>query len=111
MQDFIHKEYPKSCDPGDFFAQVKRTVNGKPVSQEQINIIVNSIVNGLQLKSNDVMFDLGCGNGALSMLMFSSIKKYHGVDFSEFLVEVAKKNFEMKDFTFELGEAILIIKS
>lgn len=105
MKDFIHKEYPKSCDPNDFFVQVKRTVNGKPVSQEQINMIVDSIMNGLQLKSNDVMFDLGCGNGALSMLMFSFMKKYHGIDFSEFLVEVAKKNFEKQDFTFEIAEA------
>lgn len=105
MKDYIHKEFPKSCDPNDFFAQVKRTVNGKPVPQEQINMIVDSIVSGLQLGSNDVMFDLGCGNGALSMLMFSSMKKYHGVDFSDFLVEVAKKNFEKPGFTFEVGEA------
>jgi cyclopropane fatty-acyl-phospholipid synthase-like methyltransferase len=105
MKDYIHKEFPKSCDPNDFFAQVKRTVNGKPVSQEQINMIIDSIVNGLKFKKEDVLFDLGCGNGALSVMMFSLISKYHGVDFSEYLTEIANKNFAKTGFTFECAEA------
>jgi cyclopropane fatty-acyl-phospholipid synthase-like methyltransferase len=110
MKDYIHKEFPKSCDPNDFFGQVKRTVNGKPVGPEQINMIINAIVNGLKLYKDDVLFDLGCGNGALSVLMFNSIKKYHGVDFSDFLVEVAKKNFEKPGYTFECAEASAYMK-
>ena len=35
-KDYIHKEYPKTCDPNDFFGQVKRTVNGQPISEEEI---------------------------------------------------------------------------
>src|SRR5688572_907627 len=105
MKDYIHKEFPKSCDPDDFFGQVKRTVNGKPVGPEQINMIIDSIVNGLQLEKKDVMFDLGCGNGALSVLMFSNMSKYYGVDFSEYLIGIAKKNFEKPGFLFECAEA------
>jgi cyclopropane fatty-acyl-phospholipid synthase-like methyltransferase len=105
MKDYIHKEFPKSCDPNDFFGQVKRTVNGKPVGPEQINMIINAIVNGLELKKEDVLFDLGCGNGALSVLMFNSISKYVGIDFSEYLVEIAKKNFEKEGYRFYCAEA------
>ncbi|GAA4976097.1 class I SAM-dependent methyltransferase [Algibacter aquimarinus] len=105
MKDYIHKEFPKSCDSDDFFGQVKRTVNGKPVSQEQISMIIDSISNGLKLNKKDVLFDLGCGNGALSVLIFNKISKYHGIDFSEFLIEVAKKNFEKTNFYFQCAEA------
>lgn len=105
MKDYIHKEFPKSCDPNDFFGQVKRTVNGKPVSAEQINMIIDAIIKGLKLKKDDVLFDLGCGNGALSVLLFNMISQYQGVDFSEYLIEVAKKNFAKSGFDFECAEA------
>ncbi|HYG52249.1 MAG TPA: class I SAM-dependent methyltransferase [Flavobacteriales bacterium] len=111
MKDYIHKEFPKTCDPNDFFGQVKRTVNGKPVSQEQINMIVDAIVKGLDFKKEDVLFDLGCGNGALSVLMFSLVRNYHGIDFSEYLIEIAKKNFEKPGFTFECAEANAYLSS
>ncbi len=105
MKDYIHKEFPKSCDPNDFFAQVKRTVNGKPLGKEQIGMIINSINKELDLNKHDNLFDLGCGNGALSVLMFKNINTYFGVDFSEYLIEVAKRNFEKADFTFLCAEA------
>lgn len=105
MKDYIHKEFPKTCTPDDFFGQVKRTVNGKPVSQEQIDMIIQSISGGLELNDRDRVFDLGCGNGALSVLMFDQIGSYHGVDFSEFMIGVANKNFSREGFTFEVGEA------
>ena len=104
-KDYIHKEYPKTCDPDDFFGQVKRTVNGKPISEKEINMITQAVINGLDLHENDTLFDLGCGNGALSTLLFSHIQSYHGVDFSEYLINIAKQNFEKNNFTFEHGEA------
>jgi SAM-dependent methyltransferase len=107
MKDYIYylyNEVPKSCDPDDFSGQVKRTVNKKPVSEKDINTIVASIVEGLKLEKKDVLFDLGCGNGALSALTFRYIQKYHGVDFAEYLIEIAKKNFEKPGFTFECAE-------
>lgn len=105
MKDYIHKEFPKSCDPDDFFSQVKRTVNGKPVGKRQINMIMDSICIGLNLNEQDALFDLGCGNGALSALMFHKINSYFGIDFSEYLVEVAKKNFEKSNYAFQCAEA------
>lgn len=92
--DYIHKEYPKTCDPKDFLGQVKRTVNGKPVSQVHIDMIVNAIKKGLHLNKYDILIDIGCGNGALSRYLFDNCSKYLGIDFSEYLIKIAKLNFE-----------------
>jgi len=89
----FYKEYPKSCDIKDFWGQVKRTVNGKPVSQAQIDMIVNAVINELDLRPNDRLLDICCGNGALSTLLFDQCEGGLGVDFSEYLISIAKKYF------------------
>lgn len=89
----FYKEHPKSCKPDDFWGQVKRTVNGVPVSQEQIDMIVDAVVEGLELNEKDTLLDLCCGNGALSALLFRHCKGGLGVDFSEYLISVANANF------------------
>ena len=105
--EYLHKEYPKSCAPDDYWGQVCRTVKGVPVRQDQIDLIVNAIKNGLDINEKDVILDIGCGNGALSQYFFEDCLAYHGVDFSEYLIDVAKKNFENKPaHTFELIDAI-----
>ena len=89
----FYKDHPKTCDPTDFWGQVRRTVNGMPVSQDQIDMIVNAVVEGLELNSNDILLDLCCGNGALSNLLFEHCSGGLGVDFSEYLISIANKNF------------------
>jgi len=91
---FDHNAHAKSRAPDDFWGQIRRTVQGEPVSDEQIRMIVDAIQASLQLKPEDKLLDLACGNGALSSLLFDRITEYQGVDFSEHLISVAKKNFE-----------------
>ena len=90
----FYKEHPKTCAPDDFWGQVKRTVNGRPVSDDQITMIVETVSSGLDLQRDDVLLDLCCGNGALTSLFFNRCRGGLGVDFSEKLIEVAKDNFE-----------------
>jgi cyclopropane fatty-acyl-phospholipid synthase-like methyltransferase len=100
--EYLHNDHPKTCDADDFWGQVSRTVKGVPVSQIYIDMIVAAIANALKFSSTDNLLDIGCGNGALSKLFFDKISKFHGVDFSEYLVSIAKKNFEkipMQTFT------------
>lgn len=87
--------YARTCAPDDFLGQVRRTVQGKPVSEEQIKMIVHAIKGALGMRPDDVLLDLACGNGVLSHLLFDSCAKYLGVDLSEYLISVAKKNFEV----------------
>jgi hypothetical protein len=89
----FYKDHPKTCDPDDFWGQVKRTVNGTPVSQDQIDMIIDAVVTGLELNHNDTLLDLCCGNGALSTLLFKHCKGGLGVDFSEYLISIANKYF------------------
>lgn len=88
-----YKEYPKTVGRDDLWGQVRRTVNGKPVSDEQIAMIIAAIRNGLQLRADDVVLDLACGNAALASYLFDDCASLTGVDFSEYLVEVAKSRF------------------
>ena len=91
---FDHNEYAKTRAQDDFWGQIRRTVQGEPVSAEQIKMIVDAIHAALRLKPDDNLLDLACGNGALSHLLFDSCAALQGVDFSEHLISVAKKNFE-----------------
>lgn len=89
-----YKEYPKTLPPDDFWGQVRRTQYGKRVSEDQIQMIVTAIQQCLGLEPADHLLDLACGNGALSARLFDSCAELLGVDFSEYLVSVAKQNFE-----------------
>lgn len=91
---FDYNEHAKTRAPDDFLGQVKRTVQGEPVAEEQIMMIVDAIQASLRLKPNDKLLELACGNGAVSRYLFDSCADYLGVDLSEYLISVAKKNFE-----------------
>ena len=90
----FYKEHPKTCDPDDFWGQVKRTVNGKPVTQDQIDMIVQAVCNSLNLSKEDLLLDLCCGNGALTTYFFEKCSGGLGVDFSEYLISIAISNFK-----------------
>lgn len=103
---FNHDEYARSQSPDDFWGQIRRTVQGRPVTDNQISMIVEAIKTGLKIKPDDTLLDLACGNGALSHLFFDSCAEYLGVDFSEYLISIAKKNFErLPDIVFTVQGA------
>src|SRR5579863_960600 len=89
-----YKHYPRTLAPDDFWGQVRRTVRGQPVGEEQIKMIVGAILAALALQPADVVLDLACGNGALSRYLYDRCAALLGVDVSEFLISVAKENFE-----------------
>jgi cyclopropane fatty-acyl-phospholipid synthase-like methyltransferase len=91
---FSYDEHARTCASDDFLGQTRRTENGVPVSDEQIQMIVSAIKSGLDFSPEDVLLELACGNGALSQYLFNSCKDYLGVDLSEHLIAVAKENFE-----------------
>ena len=103
----FYKEHPKTCSPIDFWGQVKRTVNGTPVPQDQIDMIEDAVLKGLDLTPEDNLLDICCGNGALSTLFFRHCNNILGVDFSEPLISIANKNFaNPPNETYILGDVI-----
>ena len=103
----FYKEFPKSCAPDDFWGQVRRTVNGEAISTDQIQLIVDAVVIGLKLNKEDKLLDLCCGNGALSHRIFNQCRGGLGVDYSQYLIEIAKKHFAYDPrFQYKLGDVV-----
>jgi len=101
------KIYPASCSPKDYWGQVKRTVSGKAVSEDQIRMIVTTIERELSLDQpgENHLLDMACGNGALSSLVFPRLQTFLGVDFSEVLISVARRDFQKPpDFQFLVAD-------
>ena len=101
-----YKEYPKTLPPDDLWGQVRRTVCGKPVSEEQIQMMVEAVVAGLELHPTSVLLDIGCGNAALSERLFPYCDQCLGVDVSEYLISVANARFASPRHTFIYQDAL-----
>lgn len=107
-----YNEYPKTLPKDDFWGQVRRTVNGKPVPEEQIRMIVDAIVTGLDLRPEDNCLDIACGNGCLSSYLFPHCRSLFGVDASTYLVEIARQNFENPPrFQFAVDDAAHFVRT
>jgi SAM-dependent methyltransferase len=92
LHDYL--ERPKTLAPDDYWGQVRRTIQGKAVPEEQIAILRDTLRRTLQLAPHDVLLDLCCGNGALTAPFFDELAGYLGVDLSPILIGVAQKFFQ-----------------
>jgi SAM-dependent methyltransferase len=102
-----HDAHARSVAPDAYWQQIRRTVNGVPVDEMQIMMIVNAISCALSLKHQDVVLDLACGNGALSSYLFDKCAGLVGVDISPYLIEVARKDFARPpNYRFELDNIV-----
>jgi SAM-dependent methyltransferase len=99
LYDYL--ERPKLCAPNDFWNQVRRTVKGRNIEPEQLEKILSFVRQGLDFNQKDVLLDLCCGNGRLGLEFFPDIHGYLGVDMSEYLIEIARNNFQkLPDYYF-----------
>lgn len=98
--EFDYLERPKQFARDDFWRQVRRTINGEPVSQAQIELIVKQVCLGLDLRTDDGLLDIGCGNGALTALFKTHVFDILGVDYSTYLIEVAQEYFATSHMKF-----------
>ena len=104
-ENFDHDKYARQQKDDDFWGQVKRTVNGIPVAEVQIQIIENTVTQHLGL-NNKYLLDFGCGNGALTYRFADNYERIIGIDPSNFLISIANKYFaEEKKFSFRVGES------
>jgi SAM-dependent methyltransferase len=89
-----YDQHARTRPRDDLWGQVRRTVRGQPVGAEQIDLIVATVVQLLQLGGGDTLLDLACGNGALSAQLQGRCRASLGVDISPYLVDVARERFE-----------------
>jgi len=108
----LYESHARSCDPGDLQGQVMRNPYGKSVGPDQVAMIVDAIGDGLDLGPDDVLLDLCCGNGAITDPIFARCRGGVGVDFTPYLIEVAKKNFERSpDRLYLLADALEFVET
>ena len=108
--EFDYLERPKQFDRDDFWRQVRRTINGVPVSEDQLEIIITQIVSSLDLQKTDDLLDIGCGNGALTVKLEPFVENILGVDYSDYLIGIAKEYFESSTLIFETLKIENLIK-
>ena len=85
-------EYPRRAEAGEHLKQVGKTVGGQPITEETLSLIVEGISASLELQPDDRVLDLCCGNGLLTRQIAPRCKSAVGIDFSEPLIETAKKD-------------------
>lgn len=89
--------------PDDFFAQVERTVGGKPVPAEQIALLVEAVSAGLQLERGDILLDLCCGNGMVTRALAARCRAATGVDYAEDLIDSARRHHQTGSIDYVRG--------
>ena len=75
----------------DFLWQVGKTVNGKEVSADQVKLIISGIKQKLQLTAEDVVLDIGCGNGLLTKEIAEDVLTVTGIELTAELYQIAVK--------------------
>ncbi|MBB4304256.1 precorrin-6B methylase 2 [Rhodobium orientis] len=102
-----YERHARNCDEQDFWRQVRRTINGQPVPEDQIQMIIREMISLMDLESDDVLLDICCGNGALSTYFWEKCSGGLGIDYSETLIGVAQKYFcDKPSVSYRAGEAI-----
>jgi cyclopropane fatty-acyl-phospholipid synthase-like methyltransferase len=83
--------YPRRARSGDLLGQVGKTINGVPITEQQLRLLVENICLSLRLSHDDHLLDLCCGNGLLTRLLAEHCCSATGIDFSEPLIEAARE--------------------
>jgi cyclopropane fatty-acyl-phospholipid synthase-like methyltransferase len=89
----------------NFLRQVARTVNGLPISEESLEVMVRELVERLQLNREDRVLDLCCGNGIITFGCAEHCSHITGVDFSRPLIDTASKHFARENITYAQADA------
>ena len=89
-KDFWGK-FPNQFAKDEFIKQVGKTVQGQPISSEQLNQLISEVVQKLNLEADDVVLDLCCGNGLITYAVAEKCQSIVGVDFSKPMIEIARE--------------------
>ncbi len=92
--------YPTRFAETEYLQQVKNTVAGQPVPFSRVLESIATICSRLELKPDDTLLDLCCGNGLISNALAGKCGSIVGVDFSQPLIRVANKAHYQSNVTY-----------
>jgi cyclopropane fatty-acyl-phospholipid synthase-like methyltransferase len=98
--------FPSHIDETKFLEQVGKTVNKRPISKKQFDVIVSSIISGLMVHGDDTVLDLCCGNGIVTKAIAGHCNSMVGLDFSSRLLEIAVKYHSAENIEYILADAM-----
>ena len=98
----VQAQTPRNID--EALQQIHRTVMGRPVEHYHLDTIVNAVFGALNLKSEDVVADLGCGNGLVTVRIATQVRRIAGIDVSEPLIEAARTVHTHPNCTYHVGD-------
>ena len=98
--------FPRKSGRDEFLRQVGKTVHGQPISAEQLELLVADIIQKLNIKASDQVLDLCCGNGLVTSFVAGKCKQIVGVDYSSFLLEIARENFSVPNVRYYCMSAL-----
>lgn len=104
MRDWRKYWKDRTVSLGDSFddelREVEKTLFGKPVPKDQIDLIIESIRRQLKLSESDFVFDIGCANGLLTARMAAYVGEICGIDISEKLIQAAQRRYDVHNCRF-----------
>jgi ubiquinone/menaquinone biosynthesis C-methylase UbiE len=104
----MHKQYNLNRQILKFWENLAVSKpSGKLVTHSdlnQVSIEINSILK--MLNRNDVLLDIGCGNGFSSSIYAAKCSKITGVDYSANMINAANHAYKRKNIVFEEGDVL-----
>jgi len=97
---------PQSFEPADRARQAEWTIGGEPLPADDVFAHVAEIVARLELTHESRLLDLCCGNGLITELLADHCAGVVGVDFSEYLLEVAEREAQHPSVRYQWGNAV-----
>lgn len=88
----------------DLFFQVGKTINKEIIPTEIFNDMISDIKLKLNLSTNDILLEMCCGNGLLSKPLGGFVKQVYAFDFTERLIETAKKFMYSSNIEYKVGD-------
>ena len=86
--------------------QVGRTVNGKPVDQDEFALSIRFVADKLALNADDVLLEYCCGNGLVSFELAKLVRRVLAMDFTAHLIESAQKFRNAGNIDYWLADAL-----
>ena len=95
----------ESQNKEDLFFQVGKTINKIPIADSLFQDMVEDIIQNLQLNDEDVLMELCCGNGIITLPLSTIVKQIYAFDFTDHLIESAKKHSQQSNINYTIGNA------
>jgi cyclopropane fatty-acyl-phospholipid synthase-like methyltransferase len=72
--------------------KVGRTINGKPISKQDWEMILTDIEQQLELNDKDILLDIAAGSGAIAIPFSKKVKSITAIDYSKTLLSAIEEN-------------------